>query len=220
MASRPTRSWRRPAPGLLLAVLLLAVGAAGGACVHASGLARAIPECPGDWVATQEIPGDFLLRQQMLVTRGNRVFALHLVVQKRGDELVLVGLHPFGAKLFTLRQRGLETSVEAVPAPVLEVPPLNVLRDLHRARFLGLGAADGDGTFEEQRDGTEVREHREGGRLRWRRFRRLDGDPEGVVELRFEPTTGDAQDGERVTIDNGWCGYRAELTTVSAETLP
>ena len=220
MARGPTRAWPRTPAALLLPVWMLALGAAGTACVHASGLARAIPECPGDWVATQALPGDFLLRQQMLVTRGNRVFALHLVAQKRGDELLLLGLHPFGAKLFTLRQHGLETSVEALPAPLLEVPPLNVLRDLHRARFLGLAGTDGDGTFVERRDGTEVREHREGGRLRWRRFRRLDGDPEGVVELRFDAPSAETGGGDRVTIENGWCGYRAELTTVSEEPLP
>jgi hypothetical protein len=49
--------------------------------------------------------------------------------------LVLVGIHPLGVKLFTLRQRGDEIQVDAQPAPLLEVPPENLLRDLHRIRF-------------------------------------------------------------------------------------
>lgn len=199
-------------------MLLLASALLGAGCLHLPGRARAIPDCPGEWVSTQAIAGDFLLRQRLIVTRGDGVFALQLVAQKRGDELLLLGLHPFGAKLFTLRQRGLETSVDAVPAPALEVPPLNVLRDLHRARFLGLASAGADGSFEERRDGTEIRELHEGGRLLRRSFQRLDADPPGVVELRFasEPAEG----GDRVTIENGWCGYRAELTTLAEEALP
>jgi uncharacterized protein DUF3261 len=199
-------------------MLLLASALLGAGCLHLPGRPRAIPDCPGEWVSTQAIAGDFLLRQRLIVTRGDGVFALHLVAQKRGDELLLLGLHPFGAKLFTLRQRGLETSVDAVPAPALEVPPLNVLRDLHRARFLGLASAGADGSFEEQRDGTEIRELHEGGRLLRRSFQRLDADPPGVVELRFE--SAPAEGGDRVTIENGWCGYRAELTTLAEEAPP
>lgn len=201
-------------------MLLLASALLGTGCLHLPGRVRAIPDCPGEWVSTQAIAGDFLLRQRLIVTRGDGVFALHLVAQKRGDELLLLGLHPFGAKLFTLRQRGLETSVDAVPAPALEVPPLNVLRDLHRARFLGLASAGADGSFEERRDGTEIRELHEGGRLLRRSFQRLDADPPGVVELRFEPAPAPAEGGDRVTIENGWCGYRAELTTLAEEALP
>jgi len=125
----------RDVPRLPLRAWLLAAALLGAGCLHA----RAVPECPGEWVSTEAIEGDFIVRQRLLVSRGDRVFALHLVAQKRGDELLLLGLHPFGAKLFTLRQRGLATSVDAAPAPVLEVPPLNVLRDFHRARLVGHG---------------------------------------------------------------------------------
>ncbi len=205
---------------LLLRVLLLASALLGTGCLHLPGRARAIPDCPGEWVSTAAIAGDFLVRQRLLVTRGDRVFALHLVAQKHGDELLLLGLHPFGAKLFTLRQLGLETSVEALPAPVLEVPPLNVLRDFHRARFLGVVSAAADGSFEERRGDTLVREGHEAGRLRWRSFQRLTGDPAGVVELRFDAPSEETEGSDRVTIENGWCGYRAEFTTLSEEALP
>lgn len=200
--------------------LLLASALLGTGCLNLPGRARAVPDCPGEWVSTRAIAGDFLLRQSLVVTRGDRVFALHLVAQKRGDELLLLGLHPFGARLFTLRQLGLETSVDAAPASVLDVPPLNVLRDLHRARFLGLASAGSDGTFEEHRDGTEIRELRERGRLRRRSFRRLAGDPAGVVELSFDAPAAESGGADRVTIENGWCGYRAELTTLSEQALP
>jgi hypothetical protein len=203
---------RRRARRALLALPLLAAG-----CLHLPGRGRAIPECPGELASTAEIAGDFLVRQRLRVALGDRAWSLHLVAQKRGDELVLIGLHPLGARLFTVRQRGLETSVDALPAPALEVPPLNVLRDLHRVRFLGLERPGADGTFATRRGGTEIREVRLAGRLRRRSFQRPGGDPAGVVELTFdEPPEG----GPRVAIENGWCGYRAELTTLSEQALP
>lgn len=202
----------------LVAVLIGSLLGAG--CLLLPWRPRAVPECPGEWVSSEAIAGDFLLRQRWRIARGDETWSLEVVAQKRGDELVIVGLHPFGAKLFTLRQRGLETSVEAVPAPALEVPPLNVLRDLHRARFLTIEGAGADGRFEQQRNGTEIRERHEAGRLRWRSFRRLAGDPAGRVTLRFEEPSESSEGAERVTIDNEWCGYRAEITTWSAQALP
>jgi hypothetical protein len=206
-------------PRLPLRALLLAPALLGAACAQWPGRGRSVPDCPGELASTEAIAGDFLVRQRLLVSRGDQVVALQLVAQKRGDELLLLGLHPFGAKLFTLRQRGLETSVEAAPAPALEVPPLNVLRDFHRVRFLGVTDAGADGTFQEERGGTEILEVREAGRPRRRTFRRLAGEPSGVVELHFEAPSA-AEGIARVVIENGWCGYRAVLTTLSEEALP
>jgi hypothetical protein len=124
VASRALRAW-------LLATALLGAG-----CQHLPGRPRAVPECPGEPVSTEALGDDFLVRQRLVVAHGDRVFALDLVAQKRGDELLLLGFHPLGAQLFTLRQRGLETSIDAAPAPALEVPPVNALRDFLRARAL------------------------------------------------------------------------------------
>jgi hypothetical protein len=85
--------------------------------------------------STDEIRGDFVLRQQIRVVAKGVDFPFELVVQKKGRELILVGLSPFGAKLFTTIQTGLDTRVDALPGAVLPIPPLNVLRDLHRFRF-------------------------------------------------------------------------------------
>jgi len=101
-------------------------------------LNRALPdqgrECPGPLVPTEEMPGDFLLRQNVRAQGEDLDWALTLISQKRGPTLVLVGLDPFGAKLFTLTQRGTEVTVER-PGGRLPLPPVNLLRDLHRTRF-------------------------------------------------------------------------------------
>jgi uncharacterized protein DUF3261 len=203
-------------PRASLAAALLAAGLGAGCALLGRG--RAVPECPGELVASEAIAGEFLLRQRWSVSRGDETFSLEVVAQKRGDELVLVGLHPLGAKLFTLRQRGLETRVEAAPAPALEVPPLDLLRDLHRARFLAVAGAGADGRFAERRGDIEISEWREGGRLRERRFRRLADDR--LVTLRFDAPAPDAGRAARLEIDNAWCGYRAEVTTLSEQALP
>jgi hypothetical protein len=188
-------------------------------CVHLPWGRRHVPVCPGQLVSTDAMAGDFLLRQRVRVEAGGRSFALRLVTQKRGGALLQVGFDPLGAKLFTLHQRGTQVEVDALPAPVLEVEPANLLRDLHRVRFLAIDDPAPDGFSRTVRDGTEIRETWERGTLRERRFRRVEGRPEGSVELRFE-TPGPTQEGvQRVSIVNGWCGYRVEVVTLVEEPL-
>ena len=107
-------------------------------------LSRALPdqghECPGTLIPTEEMHTEFLLEQDVRVRGGGLDWAFTLVSQKRGPTLVLVGLDPFGAKLFTLTQRGTQVSVER-PGGRLPLPPVNLLRDLHRTRFRGPEAA-------------------------------------------------------------------------------
>src|SRR5215472_15058889 len=120
-------------------VVALALAASFPGCARL-GLAfyRALPdrgrECPGPLVPTQEMGGDFFLEQNVRVQGEGVDWALTLVSQKRGPTLVLVGLDPFGAKLFTLTQQGKEVKVERPGGP-LPLPPVNLLRDLHRTRF-------------------------------------------------------------------------------------
>jgi hypothetical protein len=96
---------------------------------------RSIPDCPGAIRSTDEIPGSFAIRERVTVESAGGDFPFELIVQKRERELVLVGLNPMGAKLFSVVQTGTETDVDALPGAVLPIPPLNVLRDLHRLRF-------------------------------------------------------------------------------------
>ncbi len=101
---------------------------------------RAIGRCPGPLVPSDEITGNFVLEHRLRVIAEGVDFPLQSVLQKQHDELVFIGLSPLGAKLFTVRQQGRETKVEALPAAVLPIPPLNLLRDMHRVLFLGASA--------------------------------------------------------------------------------
>ncbi len=181
---------------------------------------RAVPDCPGLLVATDAIPGDFLIRQRVLVTAGDESWPLQLVAQKRGDVLTLLGFHPLGAKLFTLQQRGLRVDLDAAPAPLLEIPPRNLLRDFHRERFFAVSGVGAEGTFRERRGDVEIREQRRAGRVVERRFVAIPGDPSGAVVLRFAQPSAADDDALRVVLDHGGCGYRAEITTLSETRLP
>ena len=96
---------------------------------------RSIPDCPGAIRSTDDIRGDFTIRERVTVRAEGVDFPFELIVQKKQRELILVGLSPLGAKLFSLVQTGIEIDLDALPGAVLPIPPLNVLRDLHRFRF-------------------------------------------------------------------------------------
>jgi hypothetical protein len=120
--------------GLALAAATSLLG-----CAALAGLPRPIPECPGVLVTTDAMGGDFRLRQQVRV-RGERSEAgFTLVAEKRGGRLVLVALDRFGAKAFAVGQESATVRVERAPHPGFPVPPVNVLRDFQRMRFLGEG---------------------------------------------------------------------------------
>ena len=174
--------------------------------------ARKIRECPGAVVSTHELTGEFLLRQHVRIESGGARFTMQLVVQKRGDELVLVGLNAIGAVLFTLRQQGIQTELDSLPPPMLEIPPANLLRDFHRIHAFQVPDSAADGATTAQVGDLEIREFWKGGVLRFREIRPLGAPASDAVQLRFEP--------QRVSIANGACDYRAEIFTLSEEPLP
>jgi hypothetical protein len=169
--------------------------------------------------STAEIRANFRLDQRVRIRTQRGEIALRIAVEKRGSRLVLIGLNPLGAKLFTVVQMGSETLVESLPAAVVQVPPLNVLRDLHRTRFLGADVApDASGRAEAVRDGTRVVEIWRDGALRRRSFTRVAGRPRGEIVVEFDPPQRGAA--PRAQIRNGWCDYDAAIETLAEEALP
>jgi hypothetical protein len=175
------------------------------------GLPPRLPECRGVLVPTAEIPGEFVLRQRLRVTSPEVDTGLDLAVQKREDELVVVGFTALGAKAFSITQRGTDVRVDDKLGRASSVPPINVLRDLHRVLFLSVRDepfyAD---TTQAVRDGTRITEFWWRGHLTSRIFQRMDEKPAGTLSVSFP----DGKDGE-ARIHNVWCGYDAVLVTVS-----
>jgi hypothetical protein len=194
-------------------LLFLALGLE--ACRHWPLRARALHDCPGALASTESMTGDFLLQQSVRVQSGDSAWSLRLVSQFRGGELRLVGLDPLGVELFSLLQRGLEVDVDALPPPLLEIPPENLLRDLHRIRFLRLAEPDSDGVGHAIHGDIEIVETWKAGRLTRRSFRSAARDRQRQAEVAFS-VAGNA---ERATVENFTCRYRAEFTTLDFQEL-
>ena len=95
-----------------------------------------IADCTGPLLATTEIPGgDFRVRERVRIAGDGVDLGLELLAERHGDRLVVVAFNEFGARVFSAVQRGVEVESEAKLGRALAVPPENVLRDLHEARF-------------------------------------------------------------------------------------
>jgi hypothetical protein len=95
-----------------------------------------IPDCPGPLIPTADIPGgDFRLRERVRFAGGGVDLGLELLAERRADRLVVIGFNEFGARVFSAVQRGVEVEIDDPLGRALEIPPANVLRDLHQARF-------------------------------------------------------------------------------------
>jgi hypothetical protein len=101
-----------------------------------------LASCPGLVPSTAMLPaGDYVLRSRVRIVGGDVDVGYELVAEKRGDELVVVGFNSFGAKAFAVTQRGVEVESRSYLGPALQVPPENVLRDLHAAHFAEVATA-------------------------------------------------------------------------------
>jgi hypothetical protein len=113
-----------------------------------------IARCPGTLVPTSEIPGEFTGQERLRVRSddGSVDAGFTVAVEKKGDRIAVVGWNAFGAKAFSIVQQGTRTTSDRLLGPALPVPPENVLRDLHRARFQPRESASPGVTVIEQRE--------------------------------------------------------------------
>jgi hypothetical protein len=179
---------------------------------------------PGTIRPAATLPVDVLWQQRVTASwgdRGRRAFDAAL--QKRGDELVLVGLSPMGSTGFVVRLHGLEISKSDPAGEELPFPPRFLLLDVQRTFYPWLaedGAARGDGTFEGVVAGERVVEVVRDGRLVERRFTREDGEPQGVIRVAYEWAHDGWRGPSRAVLDNGWFGYRLDIVTLAETPLP
>jgi hypothetical protein len=175
---------------------------------------------PGELVATQDIAGDFLIRQRLRFRFGDRRGSFEAVVQKHCDELTVVGLTPFGTPAFAIHQRGLEVRAESSLPEPWPFSPRHVLLDVHRIYFLPLvESAPADGVHRTRRGGEVLVERWVAGRLLKRSFESVTGDPPGRIVVSYP---GGATRGEAppvVQLANERHGYEIDVTTLAREAL-
>jgi hypothetical protein len=166
---------------------------------------------------------DFFDRQRIVATYEGHSFAFDAVLQKRGNELTLLGLTPFGSRAFVVTQKGAAVSFQTYVGTSLPFPPQYMLIDVHRVFFPHVGPGDaaaspGEHTFSS--DGEVITETWRDGRVSERTFSRADGRPAGRIVIHYDETM-DEEGGHphHVVLNNGWYGYRLDITTVSHKQL-
>lgn len=176
---------------------------------------------PGEMLPAAQLAarGDFLARQSLVGRLGDKVIRGQVVLQKRGAELTLIGLTPFGSKAFVIQQDANGVRAETVMAGALPFPPAFMLLDAHRALFMGLSDGTADGEHRGKRGGEAIVETWAGGRLLRRSFRRLDRRPKGTITIEYVGGMAGEQAPARIIIDNGWFGYWVEISTISWQAI-
>ena len=177
-------------------------------------------EYPGILVAPSTVPGDFLARQEVVARYRETRVRFESVFQKRGDELTLLGLTPFGTRAFLLQQEGTAVTFTSYVDRTLPFPPRYILFDIHRALFVGLGPGPlADGAHESSRDGEVIRERWKGGRIIERTFRREPGPPSGSITITCKDGMVFGVPPPVLELRNGWFGYDLTITTRTYEAL-
>lgn len=173
---------------------------------------------PGELVPVTELAGrgDFLARQSLLGKLGEREIHGQVVLQKRGAELTLIGMTPFGSKAFVILQDANGVRSQTIMAGALPFPPEFMLLDVHRALFMGLSEGPGaDGERRGKREGEAIVETWQGGKLMRRTYRRLDRRPKGLISIEYVGGMAGERPPAKIVVDNGWFGYRVEISTIS-----
>jgi hypothetical protein len=188
-------------------------------------LALALAACVAPQPASPELPPlprdpGFFLRQELRFQFGESSGALEAVVQSRCGVLTIVGLAPFGARVFTLVQRGGALEMKLHLPGSWPFPPENIARDVHRALLVPLPhEAPASGARALAYGGEQVRERWQGGELVERHLVPEDRpDARGVTVEYRDGSTLDAPARE-IRLENLDRGYALELRTTEQRTL-
>ena len=132
--------------------------------------------------------------------------AFQAVAQKTAEELIVVGITPYGTRLFELRQSGRRFTVEPDESVELRIVATFALDALYRAYWIEPPSE----TTSWDRNGERISEsHDEAGRRR--EYRRTDWSTGfRSVTIVYDDAAG-FPEAQGAKIKNPWCGYRATI---------
>lgn len=121
---------------LAILSLLTALGSSGCTTVYlALYPPPAMPLCEQVIPPSSALGGDFVRRVRVHVEGDHVSEGFEVIAQHRRGRLTLIGLTRYGAKAFTIVQRGEEIQIVSFLGPIESVPPANILADLYRWPF-------------------------------------------------------------------------------------
>ena len=164
-----------------------------------------------------ELTPDFSVSQHLEAMAMGRSGGFDSVVQKHGNDLVIVGLGPAGVRAFVLKQTGDAITFEQSFGPKLPFSPRNVVVDVHRTFFKRLVVpappATGAATIKGMIDDEEVEEDWRDGSLVERRFSRPGSAYRGVVRVTYGPGCTRERCAPATThLVNEWFDYALTIT--------
>lgn len=191
------------------AVAVLIVLSWGGGCAHLSD-AFGQPHCPVQWVRSEALADHAGLRVRMRLHAQDHEVNLEVVARRLPDRLALVGLTPYGIRLFAVTQEEgpTEPKIEA-DSVALRRLAVFVMDALHRVFWIGpdvAGAGTTDGAAFAW--GTERVEEAVGPDGRRRRLFRDHRSP-ADAGVTIDYPSPSAAVGTTIEVVNDWCGYEA-----------
>lgn len=181
---------------------------------------KSIEEIATTLLPAGALSGELVLRQRVTVRWGEHEEGFDAVLQKRGEELLLVGLGPMSTVAFSLRLEGDRDVVfENHSGRELPFRPEYILADVQRIFYPWLREASACRLCERRgiRVGLEIHERIGVEHLEQRRFT-IPGRPErGELDIRYEDWAGDPAIPRRATLRSGWLGYELVVEVLPIE---
>jgi hypothetical protein len=164
---------------------------------------------------------DLVLQQRVTIRWQDREEHFDAVFQKRGDELLLLGLGPMNSVGFTLTLDGEGVRFENRSGRELPFEPERILADVQRVFYPWMADEKSCTNCEQYivRGDLEVSEKIGPERILERRFVDLSGRRDKEILVRFEDWLEGETIPSRAILRNGWYGYELTVETLSVEHL-
>jgi hypothetical protein len=177
--------------------------------------ARERGRCPVALVATEDLPKDLRMRLRVRLDSARREMHLETIAERVPEGLVVLGVAPYGLRVFAVHQRGREVTIDT-PSRSLEEVAVWTLDALHRAYWIQTPPGNATDPSRWVREGERVSEWRQAGLPLRREFAAAGPDgAHGIVAIDYAAAHAEASEpGTRIR--NPWCGYEALLIATAA----
>lgn len=206
---------------LLLASALLGLGACA-RTAHPAQTGSGMALGPGPMLLPTAIAEQFIWRQRVTASWGDRSESFDAVLQMHDEELMLMGLGPMGRPGFIATLTTSGVTFENRSGRSLPFPVEHIMADVQKVFYPWLPAVPSgfSGTRAGDHESLAIRETYADGRLLTRTFQRSDAIDRGELRVRYEGWLPGHSAPQRAVLNNTWFGYELTIVTVEQQRLP